>query len=113
MDVATPYAAPAPAAEYTRMLLPATGEVVERPVPPPVELIVIGEAPIAVKAVQVVLPEQETEVVATCPNFAGVPEVVVQYGRNPAISFVEVPTVPLPPDDTTGAQVESVPSVWR
>ena len=33
--------------------------------PPPEEEIVIGAAPIAVKEVQEVLPEQETEVVAT------------------------------------------------
>ena len=31
-------------------------------------------------------------VVATSPNFAGVPEVVVQYGTRPAVSFVEVLT---------------------
>src|SRR3990167_8590998 len=37
-------------------------------------------------------------VVATSPSFAGVPEVVVQYGTRPAVSFVEVLTVPVPPD---------------
>jgi hypothetical protein len=39
--------------------------------------------------------EAVREVVAICPNLAGVPLVVVQYGRYPAVSFVEVPTVPL------------------
>ena len=35
--------------------------------------------------------------VAISPNFAGVPEVVVQYGTRPAVSLVEVLTVPEPP----------------
>ena len=63
--VATPYADPAPTDEYTSTLLFDTGLVVERPVPPPVDEIVIGELPMTVKGVQVVFPEQLALVVAT------------------------------------------------
>ena len=44
-------------------------------------------------------------VVATFPRSAGVAEVLVQYGRNPAVSFVEVETVPEPEPEPVGHAV--------
>ena len=49
-------------------MLSEIGVVVDSPVPPPVDEIVIGDAPIAVKGLQVVFPEQTTDVVATFAN---------------------------------------------
>jgi len=80
-------------------------------VPPPVEEIVIGEEPSAVNAVQVVLPEQVTEVVANVPTSPPTPEynppcerderrralVIVEDAveikplRNPSVVEVELP----------------------
>ena len=53
---------------------------------PPVELIVIGEAPRAVNAVHVVLPVQVTVVVATEPSDVGV--IPVKYASCPSVGVV-------------------------
>ncbi len=50
-------------------------------------------------------PEDVRVVVAALPNKAGVPLVVVQYAKFPAVSFVDVPTVPLPPAEPFDAAV--------
>ena len=68
------------------MICPDTWDVVVAnapPPPPPVPAMVIGDDPITLKPVQVIDPEQVTEVVATFPNDAGEPDVLVQYARLP------------------------------
>ena len=65
VEVATPNAEPAPSDEYTRRLLEAIGEVVDKPVPPPVPFMVIGDAARTLKVAQVIEPVQVTDVVAT------------------------------------------------
>lgn len=65
-EVATPNALPAPVDEYTSTFPAETGDEVASPVPPEADpASVIGEAPMTVKEVQLTVPEQVTEVVAT------------------------------------------------
>jgi len=56
------------------------------------EEMVTGEEPMMVKLEHDVPPPHEAEVVATPPNLAGVPLVVVQYESCPIVSLVEVET---------------------
>lgn len=57
---------------------------------------VIGVEPMTVNEEQLTPFEQVAVVVETEPSLAGVPLVVVQYESCPAVSFVEVDTLPDP-----------------
>ena len=75
------------------------GLVVPRPVAEPDPTIEIGDGPITVKDEQVTEPEHDADVVAIFPRVAGVPFVEVQYGKNPAVSWADVATFPVPPEE--------------
>ena len=107
-EVATLVTPAVPFEEYRR--LPCeSAVVVARPVQVTVESAPLTSVPSA--AYPLKGPEKVSVVVDTSPSVAGVPFVVVQYARRPAVSLVEVETVPMPVPPPVASRV--VPSKVR